>query len=91
MQAGTFEKLSDEVEADETFIGGKARNMHKSKRKEKITGRGSSGKVVVMGLLERYGEVRTKVVPDNRSRRDPGERRAGFGGTHRRFEVLPGA
>jgi hypothetical protein len=39
MQTGTFEKLSGEVEADETFIGGKARNMHKSKRAEKITGR----------------------------------------------------
>ncbi len=29
MQTGTFEKLSGEVEADETFVGGKARNMHK--------------------------------------------------------------
>ena len=68
MQAGTFEKLSGEVEADETYIGGKARNMHQSKRKEKVTGRGSSGKVAVMGLLERHGEVRTKVVPDTKSR-----------------------
>ncbi|QIN81689.1 IS1595 family transposase [Rubrobacter tropicus] len=68
MQTGTFEKLSGQVEADETFIGGKARNMHKSKRAEKITGTGGSGKVAVMGLLERHGEVRTKVVPDTRSR-----------------------
>lgn len=68
MQQGSFEKLSGEVEADETFIGGKARNMHKKKREEKIAGRGSSGKVAVMGLLERHGEVRTKVVPDTRSR-----------------------
>ncbi len=68
MQTGTFEKLSGEVEADETFIGGKARNMHKDKRAEKIAGRGSSGKVAVMGLLERHGEVRTKVVPDTKSR-----------------------
>src|SRR5829696_432774 len=68
MQTGTFEKLSGEVEADETFIGGKARNMHKSKRDEKISGRGASGKVAVMGLLERHGEVRTKVVPDTKSR-----------------------
>ena len=68
MQTGTFEKLSGQVEADETFIGGKARNMHKDKRKEKIQGRGSSGKVAVMGLLERHGEVRTKVVPDTKSR-----------------------
>ncbi len=68
MQQGSFEKLSGEVEADETFIGGKARNMHKKKREEKIAGRGSSGKVAVMGLLERHGEVRTKVVPDTKSR-----------------------
>lgn len=68
MQTGTFEKLSGEVEADETFIGGKARNMHASKRKEKIAGRGASGKVAIMGLLERHGEVRTKVVPDTKSR-----------------------
>ncbi len=68
MHTGTFEKLSGEVEADETFIGGKARNMHKKKREEKIQGRGSSGKVAVMGLLERHGEVRTRVVPDTKSR-----------------------
>jgi transposase-like protein len=67
-QQGSFEKLSGEVEADETFIGGKGRNMHKKKREEKIQGRGMSGKVAVMGLLERHGEVRTKVVPDTKSR-----------------------
>jgi len=39
------------VEADETFIGGKARNMHKHVREEKITGRGPSGKTIVIGLL----------------------------------------
>jgi transposase-like protein len=37
MHTGTFEKLSGKVEADETFVGGKARNMHKDKRAEKIT------------------------------------------------------
>ena len=68
MQSGSIEKLSGHVEADETYIGGKARNMHKSKRKEKITGRGSSGKVAVMGLLERHGKVKTKIVPDTTSR-----------------------
>ena len=68
MQAGTIEKLSGQVEADETFIGGKARNMHKRKREQKIQGRGMSGKVAVMGLLERHGEIRTKVVPDTKSR-----------------------
>jgi transposase-like protein len=68
MQTGTFEKLSGEVEVDETFIGGKARNMHESKREQKIAGRGASGKVAVMGLLERHGEVRTRVVPDTKRR-----------------------
>ena len=68
MQQGSVEKLSGEVEADETYIDGKARNMHKSKREQKIQGRGASGKVAVMGLLERHGEVRTKVVPDTKSR-----------------------
>ncbi|MBI3733055.1 MAG: transposase [Chloroflexi bacterium] len=62
MQTGTFEKLSGQVEADETYIGGKARNMHKGKRKAK--GRGTVGKTAVMGLLERHGQVRTKVIPN---------------------------
>lgn len=67
MQTGTFTKLSGQVEADETFIGGKARNMHAKRRKEVIQGRGAVGKTIVMGLLERGGEVRTSVV-DERNR-----------------------
>lgn len=47
------------VEADETFIGGKARNMHKGKRKAK--GTGHAGKAVVMGLLERHPDGKSKV------------------------------
>ena len=68
MQTGSFRKLLGEVEADETFIGGKARNMHADKRKVKIQGsRRSSGKMIVMGLLERHGgEVCAKVVPTAR-------------------------
>ncbi len=67
MQGDTHGKLSGEVEVDETFIGGKARNMHVAKRKAKITGRGTSGKTVVMGMLKRGGKVRTVVV-DNRDK-----------------------
>lgn len=54
------------VEADETFIGGKARNMHKSVRDRRISGQGynSRDKVIVMGMLERGGHVRAQVVPD---------------------------
>jgi transposase-like protein len=60
--------LSGEVEADETFIGGKARNMHTDVRSRKITGTGGKDKTAVMGILERGGKVRTKVVP-NRKRK----------------------
>jgi transposase-like protein len=68
MQTGSFGKLSGEVEVDETFIGGKARNMHADKREEKIHGRGSVGKAIVIGLLERGGEVRTKVIPNTKKK-----------------------
>jgi transposase-like protein len=51
-------KLSGEVEADESFIGAKARNMHKSKRDRVITGTGGKDKEVVMGMVERGGKVR---------------------------------
>jgi transposase-like protein len=64
MQSGTFEKLSGKVEADETYIGGLARNMHRSERGRKIQGTGGAGKVAVMGLLERDGKVRAKVIAD---------------------------
>jgi transposase-like protein len=64
MHNGTMDKLTGEVEVDETYIGGKARNMHKSVRDRKITGAGGSGKVAVLGLLERHGQVRTMVVPN---------------------------
>lgn len=59
-------KLGGEVEADETFIGGKARNMHTSKRERRITGTGGKDKTAVMGLLERGGNVRTTVVPNRK-------------------------
>ena len=62
MKTGSFDKMSGQVEADETFIGGKSRNMHFRKREKKITGTGGSGKAIVMGMLERDGEVRTTVI-----------------------------
>jgi len=66
-------KLSGEVEVDETFIGGKARNMHKSVRSRRICGTGGVGKVAVMGLLERHGEVRTTILPNVRRKALHGE------------------
>ena len=65
---GGFGLLSGEVEADETFIGGLARNMHKDKRAAKITGTGGKDKTMVMGILERGGEVRTKVVSNRKKK-----------------------
>src|SRR5690242_20931566 len=63
---GGSELLSGEVEADETFIGGKARNMHKAVRARKITGTGGKDKTAVMGILERGGKVRTSGIPNRR-------------------------
>src|SRR5712691_6359070 len=54
-----------EIEVDETFIGGKARNMHKS-RKAKLTGRIDDDKAVVVGFMERGGKVRTQIVTQRR-------------------------
>ena len=64
MQDEDSNMMSGQVEVDETFIGGKARNMHASKRKVAITGTGGSGKVIVMGLLERGGKVKAGVIKD---------------------------
>src|ERR1035441_84003 len=55
-----------EIEVDESFIGGKARNMHLSERKRRITGTGTKDKTAVMGILERGGKVRAAVVPSRR-------------------------
>ncbi len=63
MQTEDFDKLSGTVEADETLIGGSLRFMHPD-RKAQAKGRTHDGKVIVMGLLERHGKVKTTVVPD---------------------------
>jgi transposase-like protein len=51
------------IEADETFIGGLSKNMHKAKRLAAIKGTGGTGKVAIMGMRNRDGEVRAQVVP----------------------------
>lgn len=67
MKAQTFEKLSGEVEADETFVGGKLKNMHKGSRRKIQSKDGNNwGKSVVLGLLQRDGEVRAAVAPSRR-------------------------
>jgi transposase-like protein len=71
LQNGSVNKLGgpgSEVEVDETFIGGKARNMHVDVRERPITGTGGKDKTAVMGMLERGGEVRVTVVPNRRKK-----------------------
>lgn len=72
MQSKSFVKLGgpgSEVEVDETYIGGKARNMHKSKKIRLGHGIGMQGghaKAIVMGMLERDGKIAARVIPDRK-------------------------
>jgi transposase-like protein len=69
MQVRSFMKLGGpgtEVEVDETFVGGLARNMHADKRKRRITNTGTKDKTAVQGILERGGEVRAAVVSNRK-------------------------
>jgi transposase-like protein len=65
-QNKTFNKLAGEVEVDETFIGGKARNMRAAERAERIHGRGPDGKTIGAAVLERGGTVRARVCSTRR-------------------------
>lgn len=62
MHTGSFDKMDGTVEADETYIGGLAKNMHKHKRERAIKGTGGAGKAVVMGILQRATEGRPSRV-----------------------------
>jgi transposase-like protein len=74
LHRGSFDNmLSGEVEADETFIGQQARNMHADVKARRITGPGGKDNSMVLGILERgkdckQSKVRTKVV-DNRKKK----------------------
>ena len=97
-ETGGGGKLGGEVEVDETYIGGKARNMHAAKRKALMSAtldqRGNpskfnrwAGKVAVLGFLERNTQgkasrVRTMAVPDVRQHRLHG---------HVREQIEPGS
>ncbi|WP_425905798.1 IS1595 family transposase [Nitrobacter sp. TKz-YC02] len=69
MQAGSILKMDTEVEADESFLGGLSKNMHKAKRKTAIKGTGGTNKTAVMGILQRKtskkaSRVRAVVIPN---------------------------
>lgn len=78
MQGENGGQLAGEVEVDETYIGGRARNMNRSQRKRNLAGAGKrnawAGKVAVMGLLQRHPEkgkskVRTQTLDTVRTYR----------------------
>lgn len=61
-------KLSDEVEVDETFVGGKNINRHKDKKVEKSQGRSYKDKVPVFGIRQRGGNIMAVVVPNTQAK-----------------------
>jgi transposase-like protein len=69
MQTTAFRQLGGkgkEIEVDETFIGGKAVNMHAEKHSRRIGSTRSKDKTAVIGILERGGEVRASVIPNRK-------------------------
>lgn len=53
---------TERVEVDETFIGGRACNVHKHVRARQISGTGGTDKTIVAGALHRDGKVRAEVI-----------------------------
>lgn len=62
-----------EVEVDETYIGGRSRNMHKEVRERRIKMHGPGDKTAVLGIVERGGVVRALVAPNIRKTHLQGE------------------
>ena len=78
MQDDDFRMMGGEVEVDETYIGGKAKNMHRARRKRIIRGTGGHDKVAVMGMLERaegagHSLIRTHILDRPTKERMQGE------------------
>jgi len=84
LQSDSMEKLSGEVEADETYIGGLARNMHVARNKKRGRGTGGVGKAIVMGILERSSKAKASTVE---AKHVPNARRATVQGEIRQHVV----
>jgi transposase-like protein len=63
-ETGKLGSSGTPVEVDETFVGGKVRNMHKSKRVKGVSYAGGHTKTLVLGMVERGGRVRAGVIAD---------------------------
>ena len=98
MQTGSFIRSGGEFEADETFIGGKSKNMSAKRRAKTITGSGVSGKEVIIGILRRSNAAEaSKVVAGHiKNRKRPLFKRPfgrppsqGLPSTRMRFAPMP--
>jgi len=66
-QAKTDVKFDGVIQADESFLGGKNKNRHKSKRVNEAQGRSVKDKTPVFGMVENGNQVVTKVIPDTKA------------------------
>lgn len=61
-------ELNGEVEADETYVGGKNKNRHACKKVKNSQGRSAKDKTPVLGMVERDGKLVAKVIENTSSK-----------------------